>query len=176
MSESGDRESFQYDSDAVVKKVKELIHEGNVRRIIVKNSQGLTIMEFPLTAGVIGVVAAPMIAAVGALAAIGSKWTIEVERTDDKGQTGDESPTEAEQSEPPVLPAHPADGSFFSTRPAESAARVAKKFPGTARPVAARLKWQPTTEGWGLIAISAHLSSESARGPARRPKLVTGAL
>ena len=92
MSESGSRESFQYDSDAVVKKVKELIHEGNVRRIIVKNNQGVTIMEFPLTAGVVGVVAAPMVAAVGALAAIGQKWTIEIERTDNEERAGDESP------------------------------------------------------------------------------------
>lgn len=91
MSESSQRESFQYDSDAVVKKVRELIHEGNVRRIIIKNNQGVTIMEFPLTAGVIGVVAAPVLAAVGALAAIGSRWTIEIERVEETGTGGNES-------------------------------------------------------------------------------------
>ena len=93
MSESSERETFQYDSDAVVRKVKELIHEGNVRRIIIKNTQGVTIMEFPLTAGVIGVVAAPMIAAVGALAAIGSRWTIEIERVGGTGTSGADAPS-----------------------------------------------------------------------------------
>ena len=60
------------------------MHEGNVRRIIVKQGDDV-VVEFPLTAGVIGVVFAPMLAAVGAIAAFVTECTIEVERTDDDG-------------------------------------------------------------------------------------------
>ncbi len=60
--------------------LKKLVHEGNVRRVIVKQD-GRTVVEFPLTVGVIGTVFAPMLAAAGALAAVLSECTIEVERT-----------------------------------------------------------------------------------------------
>ena len=73
-------ESYRVSSDKVVKKVKELIKEGNARRIIIKNEKGKTLLEVPLTIGAIGVVAAPVLAAVGALAALVSNCTIEVER------------------------------------------------------------------------------------------------
>ncbi|MDQ2756664.1 MAG: DUF4342 domain-containing protein [Actinomycetota bacterium] len=62
-------------------KVKELMHEGNVRRITVKNREGRTIMEIPVTAGVVVAVVAPVLTAVGALAAMASDWEIEVHRT-----------------------------------------------------------------------------------------------
>jgi uncharacterized protein DUF4342 len=67
---------------ALVDKVKELIHEGNVRRIIVKNDDGHAILELPLTAGVVTAVVAPIVAAVGAIAALANEWTIEVEHHD----------------------------------------------------------------------------------------------
>jgi hypothetical protein len=67
---------------AFVAKVKELIHEGNVRRITIKNDEGHTVLEIPVTASVIAVVAAPVIAAIGAIAALANEWTIEVEHID----------------------------------------------------------------------------------------------
>lgn len=69
------------DTDRIVEKLKELIHEGNVRRVIVEQD-GRTVAEFPLTAGVIGVVLAPVLAAVGVLIAMVKDCTIQVERAD----------------------------------------------------------------------------------------------
>ncbi|MCS7484751.1 DUF4342 domain-containing protein [Umezawaea endophytica] len=65
---------------ALVDKVKELIHEGNVRRIVVKNDHGHTIIEIPVTAGVVAAIAAPVVTAVAAIAALAKEWSIEVER------------------------------------------------------------------------------------------------
>ena len=67
-------------SSNLVDKVKELIHEGNVQRIIIKNEQGHTLVEIPVTLAAIGVVAAPVLAAVGAIAGIVTKCTLVVER------------------------------------------------------------------------------------------------
>jgi hypothetical protein len=74
------KESFKIAADQLVDTFKKLVHEGNVRRVIVKQD-GRTVVEFPLTVGVIGTVLAPMLAAAGALAAVLSECTIEVERT-----------------------------------------------------------------------------------------------
>jgi Domain of unknown function (DUF4342) len=73
-------ESFKAESGNVVERVKELVHEGNVRRVIVKH-EGRIVAEFPLTAGVVGVVLAPVLAAIGALVALMKDCTVEVERT-----------------------------------------------------------------------------------------------
>jgi len=85
MPESSCKESFKIAADQLVDTFKKLVHEGNVRRVIIKQD-GRTVVEFPLTVGVIGTVFAPMLAAAGALAAVLSECTIEVERTvaDDK--------------------------------------------------------------------------------------------
>lgn len=64
----------------LVEKVRELVHEGNVRRIIITNPEGKPVLEMPVTVGVVGILAAPTMAAVGALAAIASDYSIEVER------------------------------------------------------------------------------------------------
>jgi len=74
------REQFKVSGDEIVRKIKDLIREGNVRRIIIKNDQGKTIMEFPLTVAVVGTVLAPLLAAAGALAALATDCTLEVER------------------------------------------------------------------------------------------------
>lgn len=74
------KEQFKVSGDEIVKKIKELIKEGNVRRVTIKGEDGATIMEFPLTIGVIGAVLAPLLAAAGALAALATSCTIEVER------------------------------------------------------------------------------------------------
>jgi hypothetical protein len=65
----------------LVDRVKALIHEGNVQRVIIKDQQGHTFIEIPVTIAAIGAVAAPILAAVGAIAAIVSKFTIVVERS-----------------------------------------------------------------------------------------------
>lgn len=65
----------------LVDKVKALVHEGNVRRIIIKNEQGHTFMEIPVSVAAVGAVFAPVLAAVGALAAMAAKFTIVVEKT-----------------------------------------------------------------------------------------------
>jgi hypothetical protein len=73
-------EEFQVMGSNLVEKVKELIHEGNVQRIIIKNEQGHTLVEIPVTLAAIGVIAAPVLAAVGAIAGVVTKCTLVVER------------------------------------------------------------------------------------------------
>ena len=80
MPESTFTESFKVAADQLVDTIKQIIHEGNVRRVIIKQD-GRTVVEFPITVGVIGTVFAPMLAAAGALAAVLTDCTIEVERT-----------------------------------------------------------------------------------------------
>lgn len=74
-------EQFKVAGKDLAAKVRELIHEGNVRRIILKNESGHTLLEIPVTVAAIGVIAAPVLAAVAALAAMISMGTIVVERT-----------------------------------------------------------------------------------------------
>jgi hypothetical protein len=73
-------ETFKVTGEELLKKVKEFVHEGNVRKIIIKNEQGETYMEIPLTVGLVGALAAPVLAAVGALAALAGKFTIDIVR------------------------------------------------------------------------------------------------
>lgn len=74
-------EEFRLSGEAVVAKVKELVREGNVRRIAIKNDDGKVLIEIPLTIGVIGTVLLPVWAAVGAIAAMVANLTITVERS-----------------------------------------------------------------------------------------------
>lgn len=74
------KEEFTINGEELLKKVKELVKEGNVRRITIKSKEGKTIMELPLTIGVVGVVLAPVLAAVGAIAALVTECTVVVER------------------------------------------------------------------------------------------------
>lgn len=73
-------QEFTVNGDEVVAKVKELVREGNVRRLIIKNEHGATLIEVPLTIGVIGAAILPIFAAIGALAALATRCTIVVER------------------------------------------------------------------------------------------------
>jgi hypothetical protein len=77
-------ESFKLDGETLLKKVKELFEEGNVRKISIHDKEGKEIMSFPLTLGVVGAVLAPVLAAVGALAALVGECTIMVEREEEK--------------------------------------------------------------------------------------------
>jgi hypothetical protein len=75
-------EEVKVQAQDLVDKVKELIHEGNVRRVIIKDDHGATFMEVPLTVATLSVIAAPVLAAVGAIATALSHFTVVVERTD----------------------------------------------------------------------------------------------
>jgi len=74
------KEEFKVSGEDVVKKVKELIKEGNIRRIIIKNEENKTLVEFPLTIGLVGAALLPVWAAIGAIAALVAKCTIVVEK------------------------------------------------------------------------------------------------
>jgi hypothetical protein len=76
----GRSEEFKLDGGKVVDKIKELIHQGNIRRIILKNEEGRTLIEIPLTLGVVGAAFLPVLAAVGAIAALAASMTIVVEK------------------------------------------------------------------------------------------------
>jgi hypothetical protein len=74
------REEFSVSSDDLIEKVKQLLHEGNITRIIVKDDKGKTLIEIPATVGVIGAVLAPWLAALGVIAAFVTNCRIVVER------------------------------------------------------------------------------------------------
>jgi hypothetical protein len=79
-------EELQVVGEQLLARVKELVHEGNVRRIIIKQ-EGRTIVEVPLTVGVVGILALPQLAAIGALCALVSQCSIEVIRTEEPAST-----------------------------------------------------------------------------------------
>ena len=73
------REEFVVDGETLVEKIKDLVHEGNIRRVIIKNEEGRTLIDIPLTVGVLGALVVPQLAAIGAIAVLVSKATIVVE-------------------------------------------------------------------------------------------------
>ena len=83
MPESNVRtEEFSVNGDEILAKVKELIREGNIRRVIIKDKTGRILVEFPLTIGVVGAALAPVLVAVGAVAALLSEATVVVEKVE----------------------------------------------------------------------------------------------
>lgn len=84
MTEQSSKEEFKVKGEDLLGKVKEIIREGNVRRLIIKDKDNKTLIEIPLTVGVVGIILAPVLAAVGAIAALVTECTILVERTEDK--------------------------------------------------------------------------------------------
>jgi hypothetical protein len=82
-------EEFKVRKEDVVAKVKGLVREGNVRRIVVRNDKGRTLLELPLTVGVIGTLLVPVAAAVGAIAALVADLTLAVERREPDAGEGD---------------------------------------------------------------------------------------
>ena len=75
-------EEFKLDGDQLIAKVKELIKEGNIRRVIIKNEEGRTMIELPLTLGVVGTIVAPQLAALGAIAVLIGRGTLVVEKVE----------------------------------------------------------------------------------------------
>jgi hypothetical protein len=73
-------EEFSVDGEMLISKIKELYRQGNIRRITIKNEEGNVILDFPMTLGVVGVLLAPQLAAVGAIAALVTKCTLVVEK------------------------------------------------------------------------------------------------
>ena len=76
-------ETFKLDRenvDKIIAKIEQLIHEGNVRRLVIKDARGATIIEAPLTFGIVGVALLPVWAAIGAIAAMAADLTLQVER------------------------------------------------------------------------------------------------
>lgn len=73
-------EEFKVEGDQLLKKVKDLIKEGNIRKLSIKDKDGNSILSIPLTIGVVGAVVAPILAAVGAVAALVTECTITIER------------------------------------------------------------------------------------------------
>ena len=89
--DAGDRfDEFKVKGEELLAKARELIHEGNVRRLMIVNDEGRTLIEFPLTVGVIGAVLLPVWAAIGAIAAVVTDCTIKVEHKPGSGDGGDE--------------------------------------------------------------------------------------
>lgn len=80
MTKTRKQETFHVNGENLLKKVKELIAEGNVRKITIKDKDGKELITFPLTIGVVGAVIAPVLAAIGAIAALIGECTISVER------------------------------------------------------------------------------------------------
>jgi hypothetical protein len=79
-NEKINQESFKVSGDELLSKIKEIYKEGNARKIIIKNEKDETIMEFSLKMGAIGLVLAPQLAAIGAIAAMAKDWTIIIEK------------------------------------------------------------------------------------------------
>jgi hypothetical protein len=90
MAEKTFWETLKAEGDAVIDAVKELIHKGNVRRVVIRQ-QGRTVAEFPLTAGVVGAMLAPMLAAIGAIVAVAKDCSIHVEQATPEGKDAEEN-------------------------------------------------------------------------------------
>jgi hypothetical protein len=86
-------ETIKAEGESIIEKLKQLIHDGNVRRVVVQH-KGRTVAEFPLTAGVVGVFLAPVLAAVGAIVAVLKDCTIEVERVEEEVKVSDQAAEE----------------------------------------------------------------------------------
>ncbi len=80
MPENFRTEEFKVEGEKLLARIKELIHEGNIRRIIIKDKDGKILMEFPMTFGVAGVLIAPQLAAIGAIAALITEATVVIEK------------------------------------------------------------------------------------------------
>jgi hypothetical protein len=75
-------EEFQVKGEEIVSKIKEILHEGNIRRVVIKNESGRILIDIPLTIGVVGALLVPQLAAIGAIAALLSHGTIVVEKVE----------------------------------------------------------------------------------------------
>jgi len=95
-------EEFEVTGEKLLATIRELVHQGNVRRIVIRNAKGVTLLEIPLVVGIAGAVFVPVWAAVGALAALLAKFTLVIERVQDAPARpeGETAPVEAEAAKP----------------------------------------------------------------------------
>ena len=77
-------EEFKVSGEALLAKIREIVHEGNVRRVIIRNEEGKALIDIPLSMGVVGALLAPQLAAVGAIAALITHGTLAVEKVSDE--------------------------------------------------------------------------------------------
>src|SRR5919206_3206475 len=96
------QEELQVMGEQLLTRVKELVHEGNVRRIIIKQ-EGHTVLEVPLTVGVVGAIMAPALVAIGAIGALLSQCSIEVVRSERPGEAVQDNVDDLLHKEPPAL-------------------------------------------------------------------------
>jgi hypothetical protein len=82
MPENYRTEEFKVEGEKVISKIKEIFHEGNIRKVIIKDREGKTLIEIPMTFGMVGVLIAPQLAAIGAIATLLTEATIVVEKTE----------------------------------------------------------------------------------------------
>lgn len=96
------RERYKVAGEKLLSRIRELVHEGNVRRIILKNDDDKTIIEIPLTLGVVGALLLPVWVAIGAIAALAADYTLEVEKVEDRhlGEAKAEIPDGEAEPEP----------------------------------------------------------------------------
>ncbi|MEI2291671.1 DUF4342 domain-containing protein [Sphingobacterium sp. ML3W] len=94
----GFKETFQINGENLLQKIKEIIAEGNVNKISISDKHGKEIMSFPITVGALGLILAPVFAAIGAVAALLTECTITVERNSEKKE--EEKPDDS--AEPPT--------------------------------------------------------------------------
>ena len=92
------KEEFRVRGDAVIAKIKEILHEGNIRRITIQNEDGNTLIEIPLTIGVVGVLLLPVWAAIGAIAALAANLNIVVEKIEPVPEDSSSQRDEASQT------------------------------------------------------------------------------
>ena len=93
-------EEFEVTGEKLLATVRELVHQGNVRRIVIRNAKGVTLLEIPLVLGLAGAVLAPVWAAVGALAALVAKLTLVIERVKDAPEPPDPAGAAGDEPKP----------------------------------------------------------------------------
>jgi cytoskeletal protein RodZ len=118
-------ETVEVEGHNLLSKIKELIHEGNVRRLTITSEGGETLIQVPLTVGVVGALLVPTWAAIGAVAAIVTKAKIEIERVDDTSEsatddTGDTPETDTPETDTPETDTPEGDGDGADEEEVES--------------------------------------------------------
>jgi len=86
VTETTRREEFKIDGKSLMETLEDLLHQGNIRRVTVKNKDGKTFFDIPLTVGVVGAALVPAAAAIGAVAALAAELTIAVEKVESPAQ------------------------------------------------------------------------------------------
>ncbi|WP_367128772.1 DUF4342 domain-containing protein [Saccharothrix sp. HUAS TT1] len=87
--------------EALTDKIRQIVQEGNARRVVVRNSQGDRVLDIPVTAGVVAAVAAPVVTAAAAFAALAGPWSVNVERPEDGAPAAEDEPADTSPTDVP---------------------------------------------------------------------------